>query len=70
MVAMGPFPPLIVRILVLGRTVFALFSGAASADNKGFLRDDEPITYWVIIAVGFAGAALLFVTAFHLRNGG
>jgi hypothetical protein len=65
MIAMGPLPPLIVGIFVLGRTVFALLSGAASADNKGILRDDEPIAYWVIVAAGFAGAALLFIISFR-----
>ncbi|MDD1451930.1 hypothetical protein NHF48_014810 [Sphingomonas sp. H160509] len=65
----GPFAPLVVGILVAGRTIFVLFSGSASADNKGLLRKEEPMTYWLIIAIGLVGSIVLFATAYHLRNG-
>ena len=65
----GPVTPLVVGILVAGRTIFALFSGSASVDNKGLLRKDEPMTYWLIIAIGLVGSIVLFATAYHLRNG-
>ena len=65
----GPVAPLVIGILVAARTIFALFSGSASADNKGLLRKDEPMTYWLIIAIGFVGSIVLFATAYHLRNG-
>jgi len=65
----GPFAPLVVGILVAGRTIFVLFSGSASADNKGLLRKEQPMTYWLIIAIGLVGSIVLFATAYHLRNG-
>ena len=65
----GPVAPLVVGILVAGRTIFALFSGSASADNKGLLREDEPMIYWLVIAMGLVGSIVLFATAYHLRNG-
>jgi hypothetical protein len=66
---MGPLPPLIIGILLLARTVYALFSGSASADNKGILREDEPMFYWFVIVAGFIISAFLLVTAHRLRNG-
>ena len=65
----GPVAPLVVGILVAGRTIFALFSGSASADNKGLVREDEPMIYWLVIAMGLVGSIVLFATAYHLRNG-
>lgn len=60
--------PFVVGVLVLGRTVFALLSGSAAANNKGFWREDEPMAYWTVIVTGFAASAFLFYEAFR-QNG-
>jgi hypothetical protein len=39
--------PFVVGLLILGRSGFMLISGSASADSKGLLRNEEPLTYWL-----------------------
>ncbi|MCJ2182183.1 hypothetical protein MTR62_05650 [Novosphingobium sp. 1949] len=60
----GPVAPLVVGILIAGRTIFALFSGSASASNSGLLRKDAPATYWFIVGLSSISSIFLFATAY------
>jgi hypothetical protein len=61
--------PLVIGFLILGRSFFALISGSASSDNKGLLRDEEPIIYWITVIAGFAIAIGLFIFAWRNWHG-
>ena len=52
---------LIVGILVFGGALRAIMLGGASFGGAGLRRDENPVTFWLVVAIaGFLSASLIW----------
>lgn len=61
-------PPLVVAIfgaVVIGRM---LLLGSAAADGQGLRRDEQPVTYWIIVVIAIVADIALFGYAFMSKG--
>jgi hypothetical protein len=62
------FIPAIVGILAVVAAMRAVKLGGASADGKGFRRDEVPLVFWAIVILEIGIACTLFWRAAHMME--